>query len=1616
MRKISILFALLIVCNSSFFAQTISSINCAPDTTISNTALLCTGTASLRMPTINYTSSPANFGNALAFDGTNDFVALPNDLALNFTTGKVSAEAWVYMNNYSNWGGIIENWGNINSGALALLLNSNTQKISVSIVQSNGTRVNVFAPNLFPLNTWVHVAFVADGAILHLYLNGVEVGTPANYNGTLKTSFPYTNIGCKPGDTGGSDVNNPGFLNGKLDEVRIWNIARTAAEILANMRVELNAQTGLVAAYHFNEGIAAGNNTSTTLTADASGNNLNGTLTNFTRTGTVSNWVTSQSFDAKLSNNAPSTYPIGNTIVTWTATDAFGNNTTCNQIVTVVSPTGTQVLAQNNVVITDGDATPSLADFTDFGKVGSKQPFIIKNPSTVPLLIDNISISGANASEFGVGEILLPATVAPNATLSFSLLFSPQSVGVKTATISLATNNCDIKTYDFAIKGEGSNIQSDIFNTSGNFTPLPGVISAIVQAWGSGANGGSMNGGGGGAFVQSFPISLSGQAVSVAIPDRSLGSTIIETSFGTYITANGTITSTGGQAGVGSTIALSYKGGNGGNANTQYSFWGGGGGGAAGSSTQGGDGQTNTRSDYKGAGGIAGANGGNGGQGGTLVNVNPAQNAGNGLSPGGGGGGGNVPGKGSNGRVIVFYTCDTTHGVIGNAHSVPYPPQLTFDSILNVSGTVSTAENRLVYRWEQSSDNTNWVTAKTPTSTLSYRFDKDSLKVSTYYRRVSNTCGTNNYSNVIKIEVINPVNGIIEGKVTSKNGSPVKGITVFAQKATGLPGSPANWLDSAVTGFDGKYKITKIYYGDPNEGNNAGSIETGFVITPTKLKHSFNPSSLTKGLSNISPQIVGIDFIDTTLLAITGNVYQECKDCLNATDNIAPITAPLDSVEIWKDGLYYTKSGFIDPPGEFGRYAVTVSDPAKYKIQPKFKNHQFNPAFADTLVEGNLDGVNFKDTTTYTISGNFTAGCGNYIGQATLEFYDILPNDANNNPRVSQFRKRVTTNAGSGFYSITLPARKYAVKLVENSFIPVNGTDVTSPDLFSFVNTKIPADSLIRDISNANATLNIVYNRPPTLQLVGLDAACTNTPEPFVLYQQGRQKNFIVKAWQGAALYGCPVTDSTLTIITNLQKDDINETLISKKNNLGVFEVKLKGGNPNVIAPYKKVLSIELKDSYGRSVTSNPVVVLTGVKTNVGSFTTVTPELPIMVLHDPPGDNSYSSWKTGVTNEMVTRFYYSGSGSQNNWEQGKIGAATQLIIGVGVEIGIDVAVWGKLSNGITVGSRSDSSGESVVTTTTSETFSTSNNPSVIGAKGDVYIGGAINLLYSTAIEISYNPDNCSLASKEILAVAPNGFATQFIYSEDHIRTNVIPVLSKLRDSAQSGGEKGKEYYTNQIKVWQQILDNNEYNKKTAAFDRNWSFDGAVGPYVNTTTSSSSKSNTIEFTTAIDRSIATEIGFEIAGSGYQNVVETNWKMETGKSTTNTTLNSSTFEYQLDDADNGDFFSVDVKKDLHYNSPVFELKAGVSSCPFEPGTQPRDEIQLIADQPSISGIAADGVAEFRLRLGNTSQSQETRTYNFSFVPGSNPDGAKVEIFGSPATATPSPYTIGYLGSAH
>jgi hypothetical protein len=1276
----------------------------------------------------------------------------------------------------------------------------------------------------------------------------------------------------------------------------------------------------------------------------------------------------------------------------------------------ICDPAGApKLLGQNRVAIADGDNSPSMDDLTSMGTVGTggffgTRTFIIQNPSPGPLTVNSITITGTDAAQFAISNINLPVNIPGNGEISFVVKLTPVSEGTKTATVYVNLTNCNIPLYDFAVNGTGSVPSSQVFNANGNFTALPGVTNVIVEAWGAGGRGAgivSWVGGGGGAFVKSnsIPVSLlSPIAVTVGLGQNS-NSFFGNSSFGNLLTANGGSENIGGAPSTGTNVAISFRGGNGGNSPTGNCNAGGGGG-AAGRQGSGESG----RAGIAGSGGAGG--GGNGGRPGTAI-VPFACSGTAGLAgqvPGGGGGGGYPSGaNGANGRVIVTYACPGA-GIIGTSHSIPYPPQLVPDIIQSFEGLAPTPENGLVYYWQQSvdtSDPSKWVPTKTPTSGLTYRVDKDSIQVKTFYRRVNNSCGVTSYSNVVAINVIRPLNGIIRGTVRSKNQTPVKGIKVYAQKVNDLPGSPKSWIDSATTADNGSYSIQRIYYGDPNEGSNLDFVSTDFIVRPFKLNHGFIKASETHFLTNQQPQISGVDFTDTTVYSITGRIIQECAGCLNSLDVEETTIGTVDSVEIFRDNSLLTRSGFID--GAFGRYAVTVTDPGTYKIEPRFKNHKFSPAFNNVPVENNMDGVDFKDTTTYTISGRLTAGCNDFIGTAELDFTDMLPNTSNGSARAPQFRKRITTNEGTGFYSIRLPAGKWKVSV--KKFTPADGGDVQSPDLLAFF-AALPQDSIIRNIDTANATLNLVYNRPTTLEIVGLDRVCT-VPS-VAIFEQSKEKTFTVKAWQNAAKT-CPATDSALTIFTNIQKDDLLEE-INLKTVKGSVQVKLKGGVPNIVAPYHKVLNLVYTDGLGRTTQLSDTVVVTGLKSNIGSFATVSPEVPIMILHDPPGDNSFSFWETTKSHETATRFYAASGKEASAWAEVKLGTAFSA--GLGVEV--ETQIWGSVQGSVNVSSRTNNASESIISSSTTKNFSTAANDAVIGAQGDVFIGAALNLLYAVTNEVAFIADSCKMSLNKKLMIAPNGFATNYIYSEDHIRNTLLPTLRSFVANPGNAPDTIKKYQ-NQVKVWEQTLANNDANKKKAAFAENISFDGNVGPITSSTTTSSTKSNTIEFDLNINTELAIELGFEIGGSGVSGGVNVGFKMESGNSTTNTVMNATTIGYTLDDDDAKDFFSVNVKKDPVYNTPVFEMVAATTSCPYEPGSQPRDEFQIIVPQPVKTDIDPNGEAEFTLKISNTSQSEETRTYLLSFVQGSNPDGAVVTIGGSPALL-PIEYTIDYLGEVN
>lgn len=906
------------------------------------------------------------------------------------------------------------------------------------------------------------------------------------------------------------------------------------------------------------------------------------------------------------------------------------------------------------------------------------------------------------------------------------------------------------------------------------------------------------------------------------------------------------------------------------------------------------------------------------------------------------------------------------------------------------------------WTWQQNetlSGTPNWVNAEGKNDSVAYLLPETTFPGNSrtlQYRRINNGCNALLATNPsVTVKFVAP-NGSISGRVTSKNGQPVKDITIFARKRNAsLPGSPQSFIYSAITADDGTYTIPNMYYGDPTLTT---SLE--FSIWAFKANHGFDFDTLYRTLRNTIPGVDNVNFKDTTVLAISGRTFQECTDCHDEQGAEQTQNCPLDSVEIYRDNSFFARTGLITPPGEFGLYSITVSDPGTYKIEPRYRNQTFSPAFTNVPVVADVSNVNFKNTTTRTISGTLLAGCSDYIGTAVLEFSDILPDDAGGNPRSSCFRKRITTSGATGFYSITLPARKYKVSVVDFTA----SADVSKLDLLAFFN-QLPVDSLIRNITDANATLNLVYQRPPTLDVVGLTPVCT-PPATFSIFPQNEERDIVVKAFQGPKAKNCPAADTNLILNTNIQQEDQNEEFVKKTEN-GEAVFPLKGGTPNIIAPYKKTFNVVFTDRFGRSTTLNREVVVTGLKNNIGSFATVSPEVPLMVLHDPPGDASSSFWETTQSNETAVRFYAAPSGSLNSWAEVKIGASFSAGLGISTE----TSVWGTIKGSVGVEAKNSTSNETIISTKTTNNFSTSDNDAVVGNEGDVFIGAALNLKYAITNELIFSNSACDFTLNRKLMVAQDGFATQYIYTEGHIRNTLIPLLISFRDNPGTTPQE-KQNYANQIRVWEQTLENNERNKSLAKFDKNLSFDGSAGPITSSTTTSTTNVSSIEFDLTLNTELALELGLEVAGSGASGGVTVGFRMETGKSTTSTNTKEVTFGYTLDDDDPGDFYSVNIKRDPVYNSPVFELVAATTSCPYEEGSQPRDEMQLTIPEPVKTNIAPDGEAEFILVIGNTSQSEETRSYSLSFVQESNPNGAAVTIGGSQALI-PIKYTVSYLG---
>ena len=120
----------------------------------------------------------------------------------------------------------------------------------------NGGNHPAWGTTPIPTGTWTHLSATYTGTCWALFVNGV----PDTLN-TLATACPsftpeassYQQAALSAGinTNGAVDV---GYFSGIIDEARIWNYARSQAEISANLYQELTSGTGLMARWGLNEG------------------------------------------------------------------------------------------------------------------------------------------------------------------------------------------------------------------------------------------------------------------------------------------------------------------------------------------------------------------------------------------------------------------------------------------------------------------------------------------------------------------------------------------------------------------------------------------------------------------------------------------------------------------------------------------------------------------------------------------------------------------------------------------------------------------------------------------------------------------------------------------------------------------------------------------------------------------------------------------------------------------------------------------------------------------------------------------------------------------------------------------------------------------------------------------------------------------------------------------------------------------------------------------------------------------------------------------------------------------------------------------------------------------
>lgn len=150
------------------------------------------------------------------FDGTGDYLTVPDNAALQMGTSDFTYEFWWYPMSFTGYQTLFTKGGS-QAGSITMQTDTGTGK---PLVASGGSYIISTTSAAASLNTWNHVALVRSGTTVTVYLNGVSVGS-----GTLSSNLNNTSV------MGIGIDNLQGLypIQGYISNFRITRAARYAA-------------------------------------------------------------------------------------------------------------------------------------------------------------------------------------------------------------------------------------------------------------------------------------------------------------------------------------------------------------------------------------------------------------------------------------------------------------------------------------------------------------------------------------------------------------------------------------------------------------------------------------------------------------------------------------------------------------------------------------------------------------------------------------------------------------------------------------------------------------------------------------------------------------------------------------------------------------------------------------------------------------------------------------------------------------------------------------------------------------------------------------------------------------------------------------------------------------------------------------------------------------------------------------------------------------------------------------------------------------------------------------------------------------------------------------------